>query len=138
MLSLADFELCRTLGTGSFGRVKLAKCKADGQLYAIKMMKKVDIVRLKQVDHINDERGILSQLSHPFIVNMRASFKDDRFLYIVMECVSGGELFTHLRNAVRFTDSQAKFYAAQIACVFDYIHRNNIIHRDLVSAIHSF
>ena len=133
MLSLADFEFLRTLGTGSFGRVKLARYRGDGQLYAVKMMKKVEIIRLKQVDHINAERAVLQHLDHPFIVNMKASFKDDHYLYIVMECVSGGELFTHLRRAVKFTDTQAKFYAAQIACVFDYIHRNNIVHRDLVS-----
>lgn len=73
----------------------------------------------------------MSQLNHPFIVNMRGSFKDDRYIYIVMECVGGGELFTHLRRAKRFTDEQAKFYAAQIASVFQYVHGKNIVHRDL-------
>jgi serine/threonine protein kinase len=73
----------------------------------------------------------MMQLNHPFIVNMRGSFKDDRYIYIVMECVSGGELFTHLRKARRFTDEQAKFYAAQIAAVFQYMHGKNIVHRDL-------
>lgn len=130
-ISLQDFDIIRTLGTGSFGRVKFAKSRIDGQYYAIKLMKKHDIIKLKQVDHINSERSIMMQLSHPFIVNMRGSFRDDSFIYLVMECVGGGELFTHLRKAKRFTDEQAKFYAAQIAAVFQYMHGKNIVHRDL-------
>jgi serine/threonine protein kinase len=130
-MSLLDFDIIRTLGTGSFGRVKYAKSRIDGQHYAIKFMKKHDIIKLKQVDHINSERSIMAQLNHPFIVNMHGSFKDERFIYIVMECVGGGELFTHLRRAKRFTDEQAKFYAAQIAAVFQYLHNKQIIHRDL-------
>lgn len=86
-LKLSDFDMIRTLGTGSFGRVKYAKCKTDGQYYAVKLMKKHDIIRMKQgmcflhsflhasVDHINCERSIMLELSHPFIVNMRGSFK---------------------------------------------------------------
>lgn len=73
----------------------------------------------------------MKQLDHPFIVNMRGSFQDERYIYIVMECIGGGELFTHLRKARRFTDEQSKFYGAQIAAVFQYIHSKNIIHRDL-------
>ena len=73
----------------------------------------------------------MKQLDHPFIVNMRGSFQDERYIYIVMECIGGGELFTHLRKARRFTDEQSKFYGAQIAAVFQYIHSRNIIHRDL-------
>ena len=105
----------------------------DGNLYAVKQMKKSEIIRLRQVDHINAERSILQQISHPFIVNMKAAFKDNLYLYIAMECVSGGELFTHLRRQGKFSNEQAVFYAAQIACAFDYIHSQNIVHRDLVS-----
>jgi serine/threonine protein kinase len=130
-MKLSDFEVLRTLGTGSFGRVKFTKSRIDGLYYAVKSMKKHDIIKLKQVDHINSERSIMMQLNHPFIVNMRSSFKDDRYIYIVMECVAGGELFTHLRRARRFSDEQAKFYAAQIAAVFQYMHGKNIAHRDL-------
>jgi len=123
----------RTLGTGSFGRVKYAKSKLDGNFYAVKFMKKAEIIKMKHVDHINAERDVMLRLDHPFVVNMRGAFKDDRYMYIVMECVGGGELFTHLRKAPKFTDEQSKFYAAQIACVFDYMHSKNIVHRDLVS-----
>jgi len=130
-MCLTDFDFVRTLGTGSFGRVKYAKYKGDGQFYAVKFMKKHDIIKLKQVDHINAERNLMAQLQHPFIVNMKGSFKDERFVYLVMECISGGELFTHLRREKKFTDEQAKFYGATIAQCFDYMHSKNIVHRDL-------
>lgn len=132
-MNFCDFEVIRTLGTGSFGRVKLVRYRGDGNLYALKQMRKSEIVRLRQIEHINAERSILQQIRHPFIVNMKAAFKDASYLYIAMECVSGGELFTHLRRMGKFTNEQAAFYAAQIACAFDYIHSQHIVHRDLVS-----
>merc|ERR1712139_237068 len=125
------FEMVRTLGCGSFGRVKYAKYKKDGNMYAVKFMKKHEIIKLKQVDHINAERNLMQQINHPFAVNMFGSFKDDRYVFIVMEVVSGGEMFTHLRRARKFSDEQAKFYGLIIAMIFAHIHESNIIHRDL-------
>ena len=63
---------------GSFGRVKYGKYKGDGNMYAVKFMKKHEIIKLKQVDHINAERNLMQQINHPFAVNMFGSFKDDR------------------------------------------------------------
>jgi len=94
-------------------------------------MKKGEIMKLKQVDHINNEKRLMAQINYVFVVNMIGYAKDDRFVYIVMECISGGELFTHLRRARKFSDEQAKFYASQIASAFANIHTKNIIHRDL-------
>merc|ERR1712167_297383 len=82
-------------------------------------------------DHINAERNLMQQINHPFAVNMFGSFKDDRYVFIVMEVVSGGEMFTHLRRARKFSDEQAKFYGLIIAAVFAHMHASNIIHRDL-------
>jgi len=130
-VNLADFDYVRTLGCGSFGRVKFAKYKPDGKFYAVKFMKKQEIIKLKQVDHINNEKNLMGQLKNPFIVNMMGYTKDDRFVYIVMETINGGELFTHLRRARKFSDEQSKFYGAQTAAAFAYIHSKNIIHRDL-------
>merc|ERR1712137_172827 len=120
-----------TLGYGSFGRVKFAKWKQDGNMYAVKFMKKHEIIKLKQVDHINNEKRLMAQIDFPFIVNMMGFAKDDRYVYIVMECIGGGELFVHLRRARKFSDEQSKFYAALTADGFDHIHSKNIIHRDL-------
>eukprot|EP00392_Amoebophrya_sp_AT5.2_P011771 g11856.t1 len=130
-MSLGDFEMIRSLGVGSFGRVKFAKMLSDGSPVAVKFMKKHEIIKLKQVDHINQERNLMSQIKHPFIVEMKGSFKDDRFVYIVMEVVTGGELFTHLRKANRFPDETAKFYSGHVAEAFHHIHTLNIVHRDL-------
>jgi len=130
-VNLADFELARTLGCGSFGRVKYAKYKPDGKFYAVKFMKKQEIIKLKQVDHINNEKKLMAAIDHPFVVNMMGFTKDDRFVYIIMECIGGGELFTHLRRARKFSDEQSKFYASHIASAFAHIHSKNIIHRDL-------
>ena len=77
------------------------------------------------------ERNLMSQIQHPFCVGMKGSFKDDRFVFIIMEVVTGGELFTHLRRERKFNDEQAKFYGAIVAEAFRHIHSLNIIHRDL-------
>jgi len=130
-VQLADFEMSRTLGCGSFGRVKYAKYKPDGKHYAVKFMKKHEIIKLKQVDHINNEKRLMAQISYPFVVNMMGYAKDDHFVYIVMESINGGELFTHLRRARKFNDEQSKFYGLQVAAAFAHIHSKNIIHRDL-------
>merc|ERR1719388_789595 len=130
-MTLGDFELVRTLGVGSFGRVKYGKYKGDGNMYAVKFMKKHEIIKLKQVDHINAERNLMQQINHPFAVNMFGSFKDDRYVFIVMEVVTGGEMFTHLRRARKFSDEQSKFYGLIIADIFAHMHSSNIIHRDL-------
>ncbi|CAE8603290.1 unnamed protein product [Polarella glacialis] len=130
-VNLADFEMARTLGCGSFGRVKYAKYKQDGKFYAVKFMKKHEIIKLKQVDHINNEKRLMAQISYPFVVNMMGYAKDDHFVYIVMESINGGELFTHLRRARKFSDDQSKFYTLQVGAAFAHIHGKNIIHRDL-------
>lgn len=128
---LDDFVVGVTLGTGSFGRVSCVQHKETGKFYALKVLKKKEILHLNQVDHINAEREVLSSISHPHIVNFCGSFQDSRKLYIVMEFVSGGEFFTHLRKAGRFKDDVARFYAAEILSALDYLHSNNIVYRDL-------
>ncbi|GMI19006.1 hypothetical protein TeGR_g9298 [Tetraparma gracilis] len=128
---LGNFELKETLGTGTFGRVRLTACNTDQKFYALKMLKKVDILRLKQVDHIKSEVRILSMIEHPFIVNMAGHFQNDAALFMVIEYVQGGELYSHLRREVRFNDEKAKYYAAEIVLAFCYLHGAKIIYRDL-------
>lgn len=97
-LKLDDFVLKRTVGTGSFGRVHLAQSKVNGKHYAIKALDKYDVVRLKQVEHINNEPTILRDVSHPFLVTLWDAFQDDTHLFMVMDYVPGGELFSILRK----------------------------------------
>lgn len=133
-LSINNFELGKTLGTGSFGRVRFATYQPGNpakDFYALKILKKSAIIRLKQVDHISSEKEILMTLQHPFIVNLFGCFHDPRYLYLVLEYVVGGEFFTHLRKAGRFDNDTARFYAAGITTIFEYCHSKNIIYRDL-------
>eukprot|EP00439_Symbiodinium_sp_Y106_P070075 s2721_g12.t1 len=130
-LSVSDFSLGKTLGTGAFGRVRFVTHKSSGRHYALKTLKKAAIIKMKQVDHIMSEKQILAKLQHPFIVNMFGSFHDPRYIYMVLEYIVGGEFFTHLRKAGRFDNEQSLFYAAQITCIFEYCHELNIVYRDL-------
>lgn len=130
-LTVNDFQQGKTLGTGAFGRVKFVTYRTTGQFYALKMLKKAAIIKMKQVDHIASEKSILSSLKHPFIVNMYGCFHDSRFIYMLLEYVVGGEFFTHLRKAGKFDNDTACFYGAQIASIFEYCHSKNIVYRDL-------
>ena len=128
---LSDYVLQQTIGEGSFGRVKLAQMKNDRKYYAIKILKKIELIKLQQVDHILNEIKILTLVSHPFIVKTYGFTQDERYIYIVLEFVNGGELFTYLRSTVKFPIDQAIFYAGQIVLIFEYLHSKNIIYRDL-------
>lgn len=130
-LNLKNYELLKVLGEGSFGRVKLVKNLKTNKYCAFKQLKKYDIIKFKQVDHLKNENYILFSLNHPFLVKMEGMTQDDKFLYIAMEYVSGGELFTYLRSVGRFPYSQACIYAAEVTLMFEYLHSNNVIYRDL-------
>jgi serine/threonine protein kinase len=97
----------------------------------MKMLKKIEVLRLKQVEHINSERAILAEIKFPFIVNLLCTFQDDHHVYMLLEYVVGGELFSHLRKAGRFGNEMTRFYAAEITLAIEYMHSKNIIYRDL-------
>ncbi|ORZ11435.1 kinase-like domain-containing protein [Absidia repens] len=130
-LKLGDFHVMRTLGTGSFGRVHLIQSRVNARHYAMKVLKKTEVVRLKQVEHTNNEKHILEAVAHPFLVNLWGTFQDDSNLYMVMDYVAGGELFSVLRRSHRFPDHVAKFYAGEVLLAIDYLHSKDIIYRDL-------
>ncbi|KAG1048035.1 hypothetical protein G6F43_009551 [Rhizopus delemar] len=130
-LKLDDFNISRTLGTGSFGRVHLIQSKVNGRHYAMKVLKKTEVIRLKQVEHTNNEKHILESVAHPFLVNMWGTFQDCHNLYMVMDYIPGGELFSVLRRSQRFPDHVAKFYAAEVTLAIEYLHRKDMIYRDL-------
>lgn len=97
----------------------------------MKCLKKREIIRMKQQTHLKQEKAILMDLSHPFIVNLFCSFQDERKVYLLMEFVLGGEMFTHLRTAGRFPNDVAKFYHAELVLAFEYLHSLDVIYRDL-------
>jgi protein kinase A len=97
--TLPDFTIQRTLGTGSFGRVHLVQSKHNQRFYAIKVLKKAQVVKMKQVEHTNDERRMLQAVKHPFLITLWGTFQDSKNLYMVMDFVEGGELFSLLRKS---------------------------------------
>ncbi|KAJ6500451.1 putative cyclic AMP-dependent protein kinase catalytic subunit [Mycena sanguinolenta] len=135
-LRLTDFEVRGTLGTGTFARVLLVRHRVPASPgtqnhFAMKVLRKTDIVRLRQVEHVNAERYILSRVQHPFVVDLFATFQDSLNVYMLMSYIPGGELFTHLRRAQRFTPDVTRFYLATIILALKYLHSFNIIYRDL-------
>ncbi|OJD10521.1 AGC/PKA protein kinase [Emergomyces pasteurianus Ep9510] len=129
--SLDDFTLQRTLGTGSFGRVHLVQSRHNQRFYAIKVLKKAQVVKMKQVEHTNDERRMLQRVKHPFLITLWGTFQDSKNLYMVMDFVEGGELFSLLRKSQRFPNPVAKFYAAEVTLALEYLHEHHIVYRDL-------
>lgn len=92
------------------------------------------VIKLKQIDHVRHEREILGDVSgHPFITNLLASFSDHDFLYLLLDYVPGGELFSYLRKFRRFDEGMARFYAAEIVLVLEYLHeqQGGVAYRDL-------
>jgi len=97
--TLNDFVIQRTLGTGSFGRVHLVQSKHNQRFYAVKVLKKAQVVKMKQVEHTNDERRMLQKVKHPFLITLWGTFQDSKNLYMVMDFIEGGELFSLLRKS---------------------------------------
>jgi serine/threonine protein kinase len=104
--------------------------KKDGQIYALKSLKKSKLKEVKHVEHTKTERKILEIIHHPFIVSLKFAFQTEKKLYIVMDCYNGGELFIHLKRR-RFKEVDARFYLGQILLAIEFLHSKKIIYRDL-------
>ena len=130
-VSMDDFQPLKLVGKGFFGKVILVKYFNDNKIYAMKILKKEDIISKKQINNTKTERLLLEKLNHPFIVKLQFAFQDNSNLYLVTEFMQGGELFFHLKKRKHFKEITVKFYMAQIFLAIDYLHRNGYIYRDL-------
>lgn len=119
------------LGKGSFGVVKLVEDPNTGKTYAIKAVAKSQVVQLGQQDHVMSEKNVMAALDTPFCVKLWATYKDQNFLYFLLEVCLGGELFSVLRARTVFDEPTAKFYAASVVQAFVAMHTMGIIYRDL-------
>jgi len=126
-----DFSIISTIGNGSFGKVILVKENLTGAYFAMKVMSKAFVSKVKQVKHVIDERRILDSINFPFLVQLVEHFQTKKSLCLVMEVVRGGELFVHLRSRGKFQENEAKFYLQEIIVSIEYLHSLGIVYRDL-------
>lgn len=129
--SLSDFLRVKTIGTGSFGRVLLVQHKPSQEYYAMKILNKKKMLKLKQVEHNINEKKLLEATNFPFLVTLRFHFLDTVNIYMVLDYIPGGEMFLHLRKAGRFSEPHARFYTAQVVLAFEYLHHLDLVYRDL-------
>ncbi|XP_017066079.1 serine/threonine-protein kinase N isoform X8 [Drosophila eugracilis] len=133
MLSMDNFRLLSVLGRGHFGKVILSQLKSNNQYYAIKALKKGDIIARDEVESLLSEKRIFevaNAMRHPFLVNLYSCFQTEQHVCFVMEYAAGGDLMMHIHTDV-FLEPRAVFYAACVVLGLQYLHENKIIYRDL-------
>ncbi|ALC47605.1 Pka-C1 [Drosophila busckii] len=128
---LDNYVVKITLGAGSFGKVQLVMDKETKIYYASKQLSKDQILKTKQVGHLMSEKRVLTAMHFPFTLNLIASFKDFDSLYLILPFCAGGELFTYHRKMRKFSEKQARFYAAQVFLALEYLHHCSLLYRDL-------
>ncbi|XP_044309565.1 serine/threonine-protein kinase N1 isoform X1 [Varanus komodoensis] len=132
-LSMDDFRFVAVLGRGHFGKVLLSELHRTGELFAIKALKKGDIVARDEVESLMCEKRIfeiVTHARHPFLVNLFACFQTPQHVCFVMEYTAGGDLMMHIHMDV-FTEPRATFYAACVVLGLQFLHDHKIVYRDL-------
>ncbi|KAJ2873809.1 hypothetical protein FB639_004170, partial [Coemansia asiatica] len=130
--SIDDFSVLKLIGKGGYGKVYLVRHKLTHRYYAMKVLRKASILlQRRQITFTMTERSILSEVQHPFIVKLYYAFQSNSKLYLIMEYVAGGELFTHMANERIFSEDQAVFYSAQLVLALSHLHKLGIVFRDI-------
>jgi len=126
-----DFYSLKVIGRGAFGEVRLVQKEDTGHVYAMKILRKKDMLEKEQVAHVRAERDILAESDNSWVVKMYYSFQDLVCLYLVMEFLPGGDLMTLLIRKDTFTEPQTQFYIAESILAINFIHNLGFIHRDI-------
>lgn len=134
-ITMNDLERHKVLGAGTFGQVWLVSTEASGkkQAYALKIQSKYELIKDGQAKAVVNEKNIMEKLKHPFLCHLVSSFQDEAFVYMLMNILQGGELYSviHTKRRDGVPDSQAKFYAAAIADGLGHMHKRGYVYRDL-------
>ena len=130
-LSIHDYESLSIIGRGAFGEVHVCREKKTGDIVAIKKIKKEVLIQKKQIMHTRNEQQFLSNVKSNWTVELKASFQEDDYLYLVMEYLPGGDLMNLLIKKDILTESEARFYIAELILAIEEIHKLDCIHRDI-------
>ncbi|TKR77569.1 hypothetical protein L596_018515 [Steinernema carpocapsae] len=128
---LSDFSIVRAIGRGAFGKVCIVRHKQTKKHYALKYMDKRRCVRKSAAFNVLRELELLSELNHPFLVNLWSSFQDDKYMFMVCDLLLGGDLRYHLNRQGHFSEDRSKLYVCEMAHALAYLHNHRIIHRDI-------
>lgn len=130
-MGVDDFDLLTIIGRGAFGEVRLCREKTTGNVYAMKKLKKSEMLRRGQVEHVKAERNLLAEVDCNCIVKLYCSFQDEEYLYLIMEYLPGGDMMTLLMRKDTLTEDEARFYVGQAVLAIESIHKHHYIHRDI-------
>nr|GEV29293.1 serine/threonine-protein kinase tricorner-like [Tanacetum cinerariifolium] len=126
-----DFEPLTMIGKGAFGEVRICREKTTSNVYAMKKLKKSEMLRRGQVEHVKAERNLLAEVDSNCIVKLYCSFQDEEYLYLIMEYLPGGDMMTLLMRKDTLTEDEARFYVGETVLAIESIHKHNYIHRDI-------
>ncbi|XP_051139214.1 uncharacterized protein LOC127257003 isoform X2 [Andrographis paniculata] len=130
-VGIDDFEQLTVIGKGAFGEVRLCRAKSTGEVYAMKKLKKSEMLSRGQVEHVRSERNLLVEVDSRCIVKLFYSFQDANYLYLIMEYLPGGDIMTLLMREDILSEDTARFYMAESILAIHSIHQHNYIHRDI-------
>ncbi|XP_058450023.1 cGMP-dependent protein kinase 1 [Malaya genurostris] len=129
-IQLHDLTYIGTLGIGGFGRVELVQYR-DRQTFALKYLKKIEMVRQQQQEHAYSEKDIMLSCNSSFIVRLYKTYRDKKYLYFLMEACLGGDVWTILQKNKYFDERTARFMTGCVVEALEYLHNRNMIYRDL-------
>jgi len=123
------FDVLKLIGEGAFGKVTLVRNRINDKVYAMKSISKKLLIKKNHISYMKSEREILTKVVHPFIVSLKFAFQSERRLFLVMDYLSGGELFFHLKRRGLIMEEEARFYVAEMVLAIEFLHNFGIIHR---------
>ncbi|KAJ2852239.1 Serine/threonine-protein kinase [Coemansia brasiliensis] len=130
-LSVLDFQTVKVIGRGAFGEVRLVQKRDTGKIFAMKILRKTEMIKKDQLAHVRAERDVLAESDSQWVVQLYFSFQDTRNLYLIMEFLPGGDLMTMLIKYDIFPEDVTRFYMAECVLALEDVHRLGFIHRDI-------